>query len=82
MELGTEITPYYIVASAFMMFVHLVLAYGVYHEAEQVKKRKQKLWFLGSFFWFLLTLSVGIFAAAAFWLMHCSNLKDTPLKSR
>ncbi|CAH9056524.1 hypothetical protein PSECIP111951_01479 [Pseudoalteromonas holothuriae] len=82
MGFATEMSPYYIVGTIFMMFVQLFLAYGVYHEAEQLKQRQQKLWFVGSFFWFLLTLSVGILAAVAFWLMHCSNLKETPLKPR
>ncbi|MFT4924119.1 MAG: hypothetical protein ACI8WB_000197 [Phenylobacterium sp.] len=77
MNFDTGFTPWFIISTAFMAFVQLVLAFGVFHEAEQIKKCEQKLWFLGSFFWFLITLSTGLVGAAVFWLIHFSTLKDS-----
>lgn len=57
------------------VIVNIILAFGVYNEAEKLKNGGGQLIFLGSFLWFVLTAIGGIAAAALFWVIHLSNLK-------
>jgi uncharacterized membrane protein YjfL (UPF0719 family) len=56
------------------VFIQLFLAFGVYSEAEKLKRNNEQLVFLGSLNWFLLTIIVGVPAAALFWFVHYSNM--------
>lgn len=82
MNIDGNITPWFVVVTGVTYLIQLILAYGVYHEAEKLKQYGQKLWFVGSFLWFLLTLIGGLLAAAAFWLIHHSNLKTEDTNAR
>ena len=77
MNIDGNITPWFVIGTAITYLVQLILAYGVYYEAERIKRVEQKLWFVGSFFWFLVTLFTGVLAVAVFWLIHFSMLKET-----
>ena len=73
--MNIEFGTWAVVVKLLTVIIHIVLAYGVYHEAENIKSRGGHLMFLGSFLWFAITALSGLPAAAFFWIVHCSSLK-------
>lgn len=74
--MGFEFGTWSLVVKLFTVIIHIVLAYGVYNEAENIIRRGERLMFLGSFLWFVITVLSGLPAAAFFWFVHCSSLKS------
>ena len=43
MNIDGNITPWFVIGTAITYLVQLILAYGVYYEAERIKRVEQKL---------------------------------------
>ena len=71
---GQMMYPFAMLVSLMQMFLHLMLALGVYPAASDRAIRGRKLWFVGAGLWAFATLIGGIFTAGMYWVMHQSTL--------
>jgi hypothetical protein len=55
--------------------INLLLAYGIYVEANKLKENNKEVVLLNGFVWFLLVLYSGVIGAALFWFVHHFKLK-------
>jgi hypothetical protein len=66
-----------------MALVHLAFAYGVFMDADLMKRRVNRdTRFVSPIVWALGTLVGGIFVAGVYWIIHHSTLNPDNLKDK
>lgn len=62
--------------------VAVLLTLGVYRDLERLGREGKAVEFMPRFGWLLITAVFGPLGFVAYWLVHCSTLRQRPLPSR
>lgn len=68
---GEYASGHAVAAGLYLVIVNIIVAFGVYFEAEKYKKLTgEKNAFFNPIVWFLVVLATGVVGAILFWLSH------------
>ena len=62
--------------------VAVLLALGVYADLKRLEREGKATEFLPPYGWLLMVVVFGPLGFLAYWLVHCSTLRQRPLPSR
>jgi hypothetical protein len=80
---GNLLIVFWVIWCLLIAVVHLAFAYGVFMDADLMKRRiSRDTRFVSPILWTLGTLLGGIFVAGVYWIIHHSTLNPDNLKDK